>query len=263
MAEKRDRKVVVITGASSGLGAGLKKLYEEKGDIVIGLSRTDCGEGWKECDVTDSARVNQAIGEIGGEFKKIDVLINNAGVGVSGAMELTDDLSYQRVMRTNADGVFNVTRAALKFMERGGRIINISSTCALFPLPFRSLYCAAKAAVNMLSFGLRMELKDSGICVVAVCPGEIKTNFTANRLKNFDTNDRYGKRVEKAAAYIDSKEDKRMDCGKACRKIFKIAEKGKKAQYIIGGKYKALNFFRRFVSTDALLNATNSLMGGK
>lgn len=263
MAKKGQKRVIVISGASSGLGAGLKRLYEQQGDVVVGLSRTDCGGNWIACDVTDRERVRAAVEEIGAKYGRIDVLVNNAGVGVSGAVELTTDEEYESVMKTNVDGVFFLSRAALRFMERGGKIVNISSTCALFALPFRALYCAAKAAVSMLSYGMRMELKDSGIDVVTVCPGEIKTSFTQNRRKNFQTNARYGNRVERAAAYIDGKEDKRMDCEKACCKIKKIIDGKRGATYIVGGKYKALRFISRFVSQNALLRATDSLMGGR
>lgn len=263
MAKKKEKKVVLITGASSGIGKGLKELFEKNGDTVVGLSRSDCGSGWRKCDVTDFEQVKFTVDAVGMEYGGIDILINNAGVGISGAVELTEDADYDRVMDTNVRGVFNVSRAAIKYMKEGGRIINISSTCALFALPFRSLYCAAKAAVNMISYGMRMELKDSGITVVSVCPGEIKTPFTKNRIKNFTTSERYGDRIERATNAIDSKQDKRMDVGVACRKIFRIATKKKGAMYIVGGKYRALNAVARFFSTSALLSATGSLLGGK
>ena len=263
MAKSKEKRVVVITGASSGIGKELKSMFESCGDYVLGLSRTNCGEGWRECDVTDAERVRAAIDAIGQEYGRIDILINNAGVGISGALELTEDADYERVMKTNVDGVFNVSRAAVKYMKRGAKIVNISSVCALFSLPFRSLYCAAKAAVNMLSFGLRMELRSSGISVVAVCPGEIKTGFTKHRIKNLATSERYGDRIEKATKGIDKKEDRRMDCKAACKKIYKIATKKKGAMYIVGFKYKLLNFVSRLVPVGAMVSATGSLMGGK
>lgn len=263
MAKKKQNRIVVITGASSGLGAGLKQLFEGGGDTVVGLSRSSGGANDIVCDVTDRQQVTEAVDAVGERYGKIDLLINNAGVGVSGAMELSDCEDYDAVMKTNVDGVFNVCKAAIKYMGKGSKIVNISSTCALFALPFRTLYCAAKAASLMLSYGLRMELKGSGIDVVAVCPGEIKTNFTKNRKKNFSTNERYGDRVQRAANYIDSKEDKRMDCMKACRKIYAVALKKRGAMYIVGGKYKALRFVSRFVSQNALLNATDAMMGGR
>lgn len=263
MDSSKEKKIVVITGASSGIGKGLKELFLLQGHRVIGLSRTDCGEGFVKCDVTDRAAVFAAISEIGQKYGRIDLLINNAGVGISGAAELADYEDFRRVMQTNVDGTLNVSQAALAYMGRGGKIVNVSSVCALFALPFRTVYCAAKAAESMLSYGMRMELAHGGITVVTVCPGEIKTGFTANRIKNFKTNARYGDRIERAARRIDEKEEKRMDCAKACRKIFKIALKKKGARYIIGGKYKALDFISRFLPAGVFLSACSALMGGK
>ena len=261
--EKAKKRTVVITGASSGIGKCLKEMFEAAGDDVLGLSRTDCGSGFRECDVTDREAVRSCIDSIGMESGKIDILINNAGVGISGALELTRDEDYDTVIKTNLNGVFNVSRAAIKYMKRGSRIINISSVCALFALPFRSLYCAAKAAVEMLSYGLRMELKDSGIAVVAVCPGEIKSGFTKHRIKNFATVERYGDRIERATNAIDKKEDRRMELKTACKKIYRIATRKKGAMYIVGFKYKLLHFVSRFLPVGAMLSATGALMGGK
>ena len=167
-------KIVVVTGASGGIGKAVKDLFEKAGDTAVGLSRSDCGKEWIKCDVTNREEVDRAIDAVGKRFGRIDILINNAGIGISGALELTTDEDYKKVMATDVDGVFNVCRAAVKYIPRGGKIVNISSVCALFALPYRSLYCAAKAAVNMMSFGLRMELKQSGISVDGVHGGENK-----------------------------------------------------------------------------------------
>ena len=125
MSEKITNKTVVITGASSGLGRELKELFEKSGNTVLGLSRSDCGGGWRECDVTDYDSVRKCIDSIGMEFGRIDILINNAGVGISGAVELTSDADYRKVMSTDVDGVFNVCRAAVKYMGRGSKIESV------------------------------------------------------------------------------------------------------------------------------------------
>ncbi len=253
-------KIVVVTGASGGIGKAVKELFEKAGDTAVGLSRSDCGKEWIKCDVTNREEVDRAIDAVGKRFGRIDILINNAGIGISGALELTTDEDYKKVMATDVDGVFNVCRAAVKYIPRGGKIVNISSVCALFALPYRSLYCAAKAAVNMMSFGLRMELKQSGISVVTVCPGEIKTGFTAARIKNFETNARYGDSIERSARHIDEKEEKRMSCAKAAEKIYRIADRKKGAMYIVGAKYRALYFFSALVPKGSMLTATANLM---
>ena len=100
---------------------------------------------------------------------------------------------------------------------------------------------------------MRNELKNAGIDVVAVCPGDIKTEFVKNRVKYFVTNLRYGNQVERAADFVDNKNDKRMDKTKVAEKIYQISTKKKcKAMYIIGFKYKLLNFLSHIVPVNAL-----------
>lgn len=252
-------RTVVITGASSGIGLAVAEILRARGDTVIGLSRTTAHPDDIACDLTDESQVAAAFAEIEAKFKKIDVLVGNAGLGISGATELLDFEKARYVFEVDYFGLYRVTQAALKIMERSGKIVNISSACALFALPYRTVYCAAKAAVNMLSFGLRMELKKAGITVVAVCPGDVRTPFTEHRIKEVTVNDRYGAASERSAKSIDARQSKRMPVGKVAKKIVKIIDKGKKPQYIIGAKYKLLYFVERIFPKSVILAATNKM----
>lgn len=254
-------RVIVITGTSSGIGAELKKRFAAAGDTVIGLCRRP-GEGDIRCDVSDEAQVKAAFDEIAARHGRIDMLINNAGLGLSGATELLPADDVRRVMDVDFYGTYRCCRAALPHMERGGKIVNISSACALFALPFRSVYCAAKAAVDMLSFGLRMELERHGIPVVTVCPGDIRTDFTANRIKIADGGGRYGDAPRRAAEKIDAREHKRMDCARAAGRIYRICDRKKGAMYIVGAKYKVLWLCKRLLPTGLFVKATGRLFGG-
>ncbi|NCB48332.1 MAG: SDR family NAD(P)-dependent oxidoreductase [Clostridia bacterium] len=258
-------RVVVITGSSSGIGKACKEKFESKGDTVVCLSRTN-PDGFKnffECDVANALQVAEVFLKIKEKFKNIDVLINNAGFGISGAVELSDDADIKKIYDVNLLGVINCYKNALPLMERGGRIINISSVCALFPLPFRSIYCSSKAGVHMLSLSLFMECESLGIKVLSVCPGDVRTNFTKNRVKNFATSERYGQRISLATTRLDSREDKRMKVEKVADKIFKYSRKAHpKAYIIIGGKYKILHFAMRFLPTSLLLHFTEKFFGG-
>lgn len=240
---------VLITGDSSGIGRELKKIFLQKGDEVIGLSRTS------GCDVTDEKSLDAAFEKI----DKIDILINCAGFGLSGAVELTQEEQVRKLFDVNFFGLVSVTKRALPLMSENGKIINISSTCALFPLPFRAYYCASKAAVNMITDGLRMELKNTKIQVSSVCPGEIKTNFTKNRVKNFATNDRYGSSVENSAKFIDEHENRRMSAEKAAKKIAKFIEKRRLKPQIIIGKQKILFFFQKILPKSWMIKLTQKL----
>ena len=257
-----EKKVVVITGVSSGIGKDTAAVFLRRGWTVVGLSRTPLDDSYV-CDVTDSKRVQEVFDDIYQKYGRIDVLINNAGFGISGATELLPDEEIKKEYDVNVLGVINCYKSAVKYMKKGAKIINIASACALFPLPYRSLYCSSKAAVNQLSLSLNMECKPFGVEVISVCPGDTKTNFTKNRVKVFDTNDRYGDRIKNAADSIDTRQDKRMPVSVVSKKLYKIATKRRnKPMIIIGAKYKLLYFAMRFMPQSALLNFTEKHFGG-
>lgn len=258
-------KIVVITGGTSGIGLELKNLYERFGATVITLSkRTIDSDMHYAVDVADEQSVKNAIDDIGKRFGKIDVLINSAGFGMSGITEIVPFDDVKNLTEVNYYGTLYTIRSALKYMTKGAKIINLSSAMALFPVPFRAIYASVKSAVLTLSFALKMELEPLGISVTAICPGDIKTNFTKNRIKNFDSLDKYGNRLTSATIKSDSREDKRMSCEKCSKIIHKIIERKKlKPFYIIGTKYKFLYFMTRITPKSLLLKFTNKLYGGK
>lgn len=257
-------KIVVITGGTSGIGLELKKLYESNGDTVLTASIDNIDdEKHFVCDVTNEIKVKQVIFGIGQKYGKIDVLINCAGIGMSGITEIVPTEQIQKLVEVNYYGTLYTIRTAIQFMQPGSKIVNIASAMALFPVPFRSIYGSIKSAVLTLSYSLRMELKHLGIDVVAICPGDIKTNFTKNRIKEFETNERYGDRLETATVKSDSREEKRIPADKCALQIFKKISKEKcKPMYIIGGKYKFLYFLTKITPKSWLLNITGKLYGG-
>lgn len=254
-------KVVIISGASSGIGKELCELYRSAGNIVVGLSRHADGDDHLDVDVTDYKRTQAAVDLIARTYGHIDTVIANAGAGLSGATELLPlvDIEYQTAL--NFTGALNLVRCALKHMRSGGNAVFISSACALFALPFRAIYCASKAAVNMAAFGLYMELKAHGIRVSSICPGDIRTGFTKNRVKRNDGGDRYGDRPAASARKIDGREHKRMALKPAAQKIYKCALKSSKPLYIIGFKYKVLNFLRHILPQKLFLDITAKIFG--
>ncbi len=247
-------RTVLITGATSGIGQELKKYFESKGDKVINISLHD---PLFPCDITKKSDLDAFFEHIKGE--KLDILINCAGQGLSGAVELVTDEEIRKQFDINVFGLVDVTKRALPLMKEKSKIINISSTCALFPLPFRAYYCASKAAVSMLTDGMRMELKNTKIQVAAICPGEVKTNFTKNRVKEFATNERYGNSVEKSTKHVDSHEDKRMSVEYAVKKMVKFIEKKKLKPQVIIGKQKYLYFASRFVPKSWFIKTIGKL----
>lgn len=261
---KLNGKIIVITGGTSGIGKHIVNTFR-KSNTVINLARSceTCGDDIK-CDVSVLSDVEAAFSLIKERFGKIDILINNAGYGVSGAAELLTDEEVERIFKVNFMGVYRCCKQALPLMSKGGKIVNISSACAIFPLPFRSMYCASKVAVSMFSHSLREEVRPYGIDVTAICPGDIKTEFTVNRVKNFTTNERYGERIRKADEHISKREHKRMSVDYACRKIEKIiAKKRYKPFYLVGKKYKFLYALYKVFPLNVILKSTGKMFAPK
>lgn len=248
---------VLITGATSGLGLALKQKFEADGHTVINLSRTATGENAYACDIAKPEDIQKAFVEIAQKFDNIDILINNAGIALAGVTELLPDDEVKKIFDVNFFGLLKVTQKTLPLMKEGGKIINISSPCGDFALPFRTMYCVTKSAVSMLSYCLKLELETAKIQVSAICPGNIFTNLSKNRVKFTDTNERYGDAIEKATEKINKEANNRMSLDYVSKKIYKIIAKNKlKSQYVIGKKYKFLYFANRLVSKDLILSAT-------
>lgn len=255
-------KIVVITGGTSGIGKEIANLYEKDGDKVYALAK-DVGEETEtvfECNVCDEEQIKNCINKIAKKEKRIDVVVNCAGYGLAGALELTKLEDAKRQFDTNFFGTFLINKYAIPYMPKNSVIVNISSACALFALPYRGLYCASKSAVNLYSESLAMELADAGIKVVSICPGDTKTNFVKNRIKVFETNERYGDRIQKSINKVDGNQEKRMTPEYVAKKIVKISKKkNPKTMYIIGAKYKFLYFLNRILPKRVMLHFTSKM----
>lgn len=188
--------VVLVTGAASGMGRATARLFAEEGAHVavtdvnadgaeaVALEIAQAGgsaRGWA-LDVGDPAAVTRVVGEIGGWYDRLDVVVNNAGVSSWAAIDSDEyDDIWERVMRINASAQQRVIRAALPWLKAAPapRIVNIASTEALGATSGNSAYAASKAAVTGLTRALALELGKTGITVNCVCPGPIETGMTA------------------------------------------------------------------------------------
>lgn len=248
---------IIITGSSSGIGKSLRSYFESLGDQVIGISLADDDYN---CDVSNAEEMKNVFAQIKEKYGKIDILIPCAGFGLSGAIELIDYARVQKEYDVNVMGTINAIQNCIPLMNEKAKIINISSACALFPLPFRGYYCSSKAAVSMLSDCLRMELCKTNIQVTAICPCDVKTNFTKNRDKSYTTNQRYGEAIKLSAERIDSREDKRMSLEKATKILVKIIEKKKlKPQYVMGARNKFLYQVQKFFPRAVVLKVLTKM----
>lgn len=181
-------KVILVTGGSAGIGRAVAAHLAQQGHTVYGTSRTaevektDEGFHILRMDVTDEPMVKQSIRRIIDKHGKLDVLVNNAGLGMAGPLENTSDAEAKAIFDTNVFGVLNTCRHAAPHLRASkGNIINITSIGGIFGLPFRGIYCSSKFAVEGISEVLSMELKGQGIHVSIIEPGDFKTNINANR----------------------------------------------------------------------------------
>ena len=187
-AGKQGSQVVLITGASSGFGLAIGTALAADGHRVFGGSRHALVEPPPNftaltLDVTQDASIANTIQTILAHAGSVDVVINNAGVGIAGAIEDTSVAEAQQQFDTNFFGIHRVCRAVLPQMRAQGRgtLINMSSLGGLVPLPFQAFYSASKFAVEAYTEALRMELRPHGIHVSMIEPGDFRTGFTAHR----------------------------------------------------------------------------------
>lgn len=260
-------KIIVITGGSIGIGKATATLFRQKGDIVLSIALhadPDFPDFSYVADISNEEQVKNIISQIGEKYHKIDILVNNAGIGANGALELIPSETFDKIMDVNIKGAYLVSKYALPYMKKGSKIINISSVSGLFPSPFRSLYCFSKSALLMSTMCQRMELAKAGIDVCAVCPGEVKTEFMKKRVRITETNERYGKQVERAFDFLDKHDEgKRMPPEKVAKAIYKQAKRrSSKPFVIVGGSFKLIYFGIKILPARWVLGLTNKFMGG-
>ncbi|MEA4871407.1 MAG: SDR family oxidoreductase [Synergistaceae bacterium] len=254
-------KVVLITGAYCGIGAAVAQAFVREGAKVYGTSRRldksdhHAGITMLKLDVRDEDSVRLAVAEVLRAEGRLDVLVNNAGMGIAGPvadME-TDELFNQ--LDTNVLGVHRVLRAAVPaLMESRGVIVNISSVAGFVPIPFQSAYSASKYAVESLSECLRAELHPFGVRVVLVEPGDTKTDFTKSRICVNRVSDHYRDRFEASVRRMERDEQNGMPPEAVARVVLRAAgRKNPPVRITVGFSYKALRWIKRFLPDRLIL----------
>ncbi len=202
--------VVLITGASSGIGLAIANHLSKIGFTVYGGSRT-APESDKfhvlKLDVTNDESVFQAIESIVKKEGRIDVLINNAGIGSAGAIEKTPMPDIRKSFDVNFYGVVRMTQAVLPYMRKHqfGRIINMSTLGSAIGLPYRSFYSASKGAIDLFTEALRLEVAKYGILSCTIHPGEVRTQIAEHRVISTGKDDEtYGPTITKVFDKLDA-----------------------------------------------------------
>jgi NAD(P)-dependent dehydrogenase (short-subunit alcohol dehydrogenase family) len=185
------RPTALVTGASSGIGKAATVALVQAGFDVIGTSRNTSGltdrDGvtFLDLDVSSDESVSEAVQQVIERFGRLDVLVNNAGIGAAGAAEELSVAQHQNIFDINVFGLIRMTKAVLPHMraQGRGRIVNISSVLGFIPAPFMAAYAASKHAVEGYSESLDHEVREYGVRVVLVQPAYTKTAFDANLIR--------------------------------------------------------------------------------
>lgn len=176
-------KIVLVTGASSGIGRETARLFTEAGAHVIPASRSSA----PPCDITRDEDVTQLFAGVQQRFDRLDVLVNNAGIGIRAPVADTKLEDARHLMQVNFFGALRCTRAALPLLKKSPapQIVNVGSILSVLATPQNAFYCASKFALRAWTDALRIELRDAGIEVISILPGYTDTDF-------FDHQIRYG-----------------------------------------------------------------------
>lgn len=242
-------KVVLITGASSGIGKSVATFLQDKGYKVYGTSRNpknikDFTFELIALDVLKLDTINNAINYIIQKEGRLDVLVNNAGMGITGPVEDTPTEEMRAVFNTNLFGAIDVIKVVLPQMrsQKSGIIINVTSIAGYMGLPFRGLYSASKGALETVTEAVSMEVQNFGIKVVNIAPGDFATNIAAGRYHTpVFKNSAYKQKYQENLDLMDAHVDDGMDPVEMAKSIYKILNTKKPKLH-----YKVGNFMQKF-----------------
>lgn len=235
----KNKLTIIITGSSSGIGFALAEYFGQKGHNVYGLSRKVVESKYFTSiptDITENTQVEQAISTILQQENRIDVLINNAGMGMVGAVEDSKKDEILRLFNLNLVGSVQTMSAVLPAMraQKSGKIINISSIGSEMGLPFRGFYSASKSALDKVTEAIRYEVSGWNIEVCSLHLGDIKTNIAENRVRT-EVSEPYKEIFSKVYSLMNAHVDDGTEPSEVAIYIDKMLEKNQwKAHYYFG-----------------------------
>ncbi len=252
-------KTVLITGGSSGIGKAIGEYLTEKGYRVFGTSRnpqniTNSAFPLLKMNVNETESIEAVIAEVIGKAQRIDVVINNAGVGITGPIEETPESEIKKAFDTNFHGPINVIKAVLPQMRKQGfgHILNITSIAAYMGLPYRGIYSASKAALEITIEAMRMETLQFGVKMTNIAPGDFATNIAAGRyhapvLENSPYKKDYGNTLKTMNEHVDNGGNP-SEMAKVVHKI--IETENPKIHYKVGSPLQKFSIVLKRVLPD-------------
>lgn len=249
--------VLIITGGSSGIGQAAASLFASRGWHVYELSRRPSVAASTSvpspvhipCDVADPLQCQSAVQQVIAAQGRIDVLISNAGMGISGPIEFTASVDAHRLMDVNVHGAMHIVQSVLPYMrqQHSGRILLVSSVAGQFSIPYQAWYSASKAALNALAAALRTEVRHHGIRVSCLQPGDVRTGFTAARHKSDLGADVYP-RMHRSVATMEHDEQHGLAPQIVAHQLYRLATaRYTLLYYIVGWQYQLLSLLARFL----------------
>lgn len=255
------KKVVLITGASSGIGKSIATFLSDKKYKVYGTSRNPKNiENFSfqliALDVLKVDTIKAAVNFILEKEGRLDVLVNNAGMGITGPIEDTPTDEMRAVFNTNLFGAVDVMKVVLPHMrkQKSGVIINVTSIAGYMGLPFRGLYSASKGALELITEATSMEVKNFGIKVVNVAPGDFATNIAAGRYHTpvFE-NSAYKEKYQENLDLMNSHVNGGMNPIEMAEKVYKIINtENPKIHYKVGGFMEKFSIVLKRVLPDKM-----------
>lgn len=252
------KKVLLISGGSAGIGKATALCFAQHGYVVYEMSRRampEASAGKQETivhlkgDVTHEADCRQVVDTVWEREGRIDVLICNAGMGISGAIEFTSSCDMHRQMDVNFFGTVHLVQAVLPHMreQKKGHILLVGSIAGVFAIPYQSFYSASKAAVAVWASSLRNEVRDFGIQVSCLLPGDVKTSFSEARVKNEQGTAIYT-HLRKSVSTMERDESKGLDANKMAIQLLRMAQtKHPYLYYTVGWKYHLFLWAQKLV----------------
>ena len=264
----KGQRTLVITGGSSGIGKATASLFCERGWRVFELSRHGAKESKVEsrktatlkatgeiihvtCDVCSEESCRTAVSEVLRQTDRIDVVISNAGYGISGPIEFTEIADAEHQMDVNFMGAVRFTQAVLPQLrrQRYGRIIYTSSVAGVLAVPYQAFYSASKAAINAMAMALANEVREFGITVSVLMPGDVSTGFTDARRKSTAGAEVY-RHSEQAITAMEKDERGGMEPRKMAALFYHIATcRNPRPQYVGGLLYRTFCFLNNILPT--------------
>ena len=257
--EQQTRPVAIVTGASGGIGEATARALQAAGYRVFGTYRRPpatrlAGVEYLACDVTGDEAVQTAVGQVLAKAGRVDLLVNNAGVGLIAGAEESSLEQAKSLFDVNLFGVFRMTKAVLPTMRQqgSGRIVNISSVMGLIPAPFMALYAASKHALEGYSESLDHEIRATGVRVVLVEPAYTRTSFEGNVYQADQQLDVYQSARTNAEGVLRD-EMKTADTPElVANAVVKAAtEPSPNRRYAAGRMARQVSLLRRFVPASA------------